>query len=106
MSSTTASASATETRDFSYFVEIIDAFKNASESAAAGNLREMKVGSFTDAMTLFLRIFDAFSNPFFSDVVKRDVQGNINVSNCSLIYNTEREGRTFAETTIGLASKF
>lgn len=86
MSSASVSASSKETRDFSYFVDIIDAFKNASESAAGKSLKEMKVGPFADAMTLFLRIFDAFSNPFFSDVVKKDVQGNIKVRNNSPLH--------------------
>lgn len=66
-------------RDFQFFVQIIDSFKIAGESAQDGELQAMKVGPFTEAMTMFLRIFDAFSNPFFSDVVKKDVQGNINV---------------------------
>lgn len=75
-----ASASSAPNRDFQFFVEIIDAFKVAGESADEGKFRHMKVEPFAEAMTMFLRIFDAFSNPFFSDIVKKDVQGNIDVS--------------------------
>lgn len=66
-------------RDFQFFLDIIDSFKVAEASADGGHLSRMEVGPFTDAMTMFLRIFDAFSNPFFSDVVKKDVKGNIDV---------------------------
>lgn len=66
-------------RDFEFFSEIIDSFKKASDSAAGPDLNNMHITPFLDAMTTFLRIFDAFSNPFFSDVVKKDVQGNIKV---------------------------
>lgn len=71
-------------RDFKFFVEIIDAYKSAAASAPNGDVKRMEVGPFLEAMTMFLRIFDAFSNPFFSDVVKKDVQGNINVSNAPI----------------------
>lgn len=66
-------------RDFQFFVDIIDAFKASGESASEGDYSRMQVVPFLEAMTMFLRIFDAFSNPFFSEVVKKDVIGNINV---------------------------
>lgn len=66
-------------RDLSFFIEITDAFKASAASVQDGNLLQMRVAPFLDAMTMFLRIFDAFSNPFFSEVVKKDVVGNINV---------------------------
>lgn len=64
-------------RDFEFFHEIIDAFKAAGASAPNGDYKNMNVSKFVEAMTMFLRIFDAFANPFFSDVVKKDVRGNI-----------------------------
>lgn len=74
-----SSASNVPQRDFQFFVEIIDAFKLSRDSAVDGNMRQMKVGPFLEAMEKFLRIFDAFSNPFFTEVVKKDVLGNIDV---------------------------
>lgn len=74
-------------RELEFFAEIIDSFKIAGNSTTDANYGRMKVIPFADAMTMFLRIFDAFSNPFFSDVVKKDVQGNINVSKF-IIYNS------------------
>ncbi|KAI0561050.1 Glycolipid transfer protein [Gracilaria domingensis] len=64
-------------RDFEFFLEIVDAFKTAGASAPGGDFKNMNVSKFVEAMTMFLRIFDAFANPFFSDVVKKDVSGNI-----------------------------
>lgn len=64
-------------RDFQFFLDIIDSFKTACESSTTQDLMDMQVKPFCDAMTMFLRVFDAFSNPFFTDVVKKDVQGNI-----------------------------
>lgn len=64
-------------RDFKFFLDIIDSFKSAGDSSTSDDLIDMKVDHFCDAMTMFLRVFDAFSNPFFSDVVKKDVHGNI-----------------------------
>lgn len=78
-----AATVATQQRDFQFFVDIIDAFKASAASAKNDHLRQMKIDPFLEAMTIFLRIFDAFSNPFFSDVVKKDVVGNINVSHIS-----------------------
>ena len=76
-----ASATGTATsHDFQFFAEIIDAFKAAGASAYGDSPQHMHVTPFVDAMTMFLRVFDAFSNPFFSDVVKKDVEGNIKVS--------------------------
>lgn len=72
-------------RELQFFVEIIDSFKIAGDSTTNANYGRMKVTPFVDAMTMFLRIFDAFSNPFFSDVVKKDVQGNISVSKFIMI---------------------
>lgn len=72
-------ASAAPARDFQFFVEIIDGFKLAGESSDGGKANNMQVTPFVSAMTMFLRIFDAFSNPFFSEVVKKDVEGNIKV---------------------------
>lgn len=66
-------------RDFQFFAEIIEGFKLAGESSNGGKANDMQVTPFVSAMTLFLRIFDAFSNPFFSEVVKKDVEGNIKV---------------------------
>lgn len=70
---------AVETKGFEHFLQITESFKVAGASAEDGDSKSMKVVPFLDAMTMFLRIFDAFSNPFFSDVVKKDVVGNINV---------------------------
>lgn len=81
-------ASSTESkRDFQFFLDIVDAFKTAGKSTTNGDLSQMEVGPFCEAMTMFLRIFEAFSNPFFSDVVKKDVQGNITVR-CTLPFTT------------------
>eukprot|EP00177_Eucheuma_denticulatum_P003420 GFKZ01006183.1.p2 GENE.GFKZ01006183.1~~GFKZ01006183.1.p2 ORF type:complete len:226 (+),score=45.05 GFKZ01006183.1:2061-2738(+) len=68
---------AAPTRDFQFFAEIVDSFKAARESSPTGKSHDIKVPQFLDAMTMFLRIFDALSNPFFSEVVKKDVDGNI-----------------------------
>lgn len=72
-------ATAKDSRDFEFFAQIVDAYKAAGASSASGNPKDMQVSPFLDAMMMFLRIFDALSNPFFSDVVKKDVEGNINV---------------------------
>lgn len=72
-------------RDFEFFVGIIDAFKTAATSSETGDAKDMQVAPFLAAMTTFLRIFDAFSNPFFTDVVKKDVEGNIKVRQNALI---------------------
>lgn len=74
-----SAADAAASHDFQFFAEIIDAFKAAGESAQGDSPTRMQITPFVSAMTMFLRIFDAFSNPFFSDVVKKDVQGNIKV---------------------------
>lgn len=64
-------------RDLAFFLEITDTFKKSAASAQDGNPKNMQVTPFLEAMTMFLRIFDAFSNKIFSEVVKKDVQGNI-----------------------------
>lgn len=74
-----AAAAPAPARDFQFFAEIIDSFKAAAASSRDAKAHHISVAPFLDAMTMFLRIFDAFSNPFFSDVVKRDVDGNIKV---------------------------
>lgn len=74
-----SAATSASARDFQFFFDIIDSFKVAAASSEDGTAHHIKVAPFLDAMTMFLRIFDAFSNPFFSDVVKKDVNGNIRV---------------------------
>lgn len=64
-------------QDFLFFAEIVDAYKIASASSATGDSKHMQVAPFLEAMTKFLRIFDALGNAFFTDVVKKDVEGNI-----------------------------
>lgn len=75
-----AATSGTPQRDFQFFVDIIDAFKVANASAKDGNLQHIQVAPFLEGMTMFLRIFDAFNNPLFTEGVKKDVLGNISVS--------------------------
>lgn len=65
-------------RDLAFFLQITDSFKKSAASAKDGNAKNMEVTPFLEAMTMFLRIFDAFSNKIFTEVVKKDVQGNIN----------------------------
>lgn len=74
-----ATAAEAPARDFQFFADIVDAFKASGASSVSGDAKDMKVGPFLEAMTMFLRIFDAFGNPFFRDVVKKDVDGNIKV---------------------------
>ncbi|CAN8072876.1 unnamed protein product [Agarophyton chilense] len=71
------SSSTAPQRDFQFFLEIVEAFKVSATSAPDGDFKNMNVSKFVEAMTMFLRIFDAFANPFFSDFVKKDVKGNI-----------------------------
>lgn len=75
MADTTADA-----KGFDFFYEILNEFRAAAKTADGGDMSKMDVEPFLSAMTMFLRIFDAFQNPFFADVVKKDVQGNIKVS--------------------------
>lgn len=79
MASTSTNQDGSAQRDFRFFAEIVEAFQKADASAGDGGAGNIQVPAFLEAMTMFLRIFDAFSNPFFSDVVKKDVQGNITV---------------------------
>eukprot|EP00171_Calliarthron_tuberculosum_P008582 IDg8582t1 len=72
-----ATADGGDAKGFEYFVEIVNAFRDAAKSADGDDMSALKVDSFLNAMTMFLRIFDAFANPFFANVVKKDVQGNI-----------------------------
>lgn len=74
-----------DAKEFEFFYEILNAFRDAAASAEDGDFTTMKTDLFLNAMTMFLRIFDAFANPFFAEVVKKDVQGNITVS-CVSIY--------------------
>lgn len=74
-----ATTTAESAKGFEYFLEIVNAFKEAAASADGADVGATKVEPFLNAMTMFLRIFDAFGNPFFVDVVKKDVQGNIKV---------------------------
>lgn len=66
-----------EGKDFAFFYEILTSFREAAASAEDGKIDTTKVVPFTKAMEMFLRIFAAFGNPFFADVVKKDVDGNI-----------------------------
>ncbi len=68
-----------DSKGFEFFYEILNEFRAAAKSADGGDMSKMDVEPFLSAMTMFLRIFDAFANPFFADVVKKDVQGNIKV---------------------------
>ncbi len=72
-----ADTAADTAKGFEFFYEILHAFREAASSAKDDAVPTTKVEPFLKAMTMFLRIFDAFANPFFADVVKKDVQGNI-----------------------------
>ena len=76
-----------EERDFAFFYEILEAFREAVpvHIEGKGMAEATDVHKFSDAMHIFLRIFDAFANPFFADLVKKDVQGNITVR--SFVHN-------------------
>lgn len=76
-----------DAKGFEYFVEIVNAFREAKESADGDDVATTKVEPFLNAMTMFLRIFDAFANPFFADVVKKDVQTNIKVRAHSVAFS-------------------
>ena len=81
-------AVADDGRQFAFFYEIIEAFRTCGKTAAGEDGEEVDMGrmdvdAFLIAMTMFLRIFDAFANPFFADVVKKDIQGNIDVRVCT-----------------------
>lgn len=63
-----------------HFYEIVESFRRTIPTETD----DVPVTAFLDAMTKFLRIFDALASPIYGDIVKKDVLGNIKVPSTSV----------------------
>lgn len=64
---------AESSKSFDHFYEIVNAFREATPDANG----DIRVDLFLDAMTKFMRVFDALESPLYGDIVKKDVKENI-----------------------------